>query len=253
MENIYPKNFLDKVIIRIDFANPFEELRNGIAVNFKNKIYPSFPILEPQQIFEQKFSLDLSPESSRLKDTKGGEYIDWVFYGKDRDKELHLNINSLFITYSKYSTFDMLRDDFLTVLRPLSELSSSFGIKRLGLRYINNIALKEKNVTNWNKYLNRSLICNLKVVPDSDYSLRAFSVVELQSKGVKVRFQYGMINSDFPAPIHKKEFILDYDAYYEGLLRTIPEIESRLDQCRKKIKELFEFSIKDDLRGIMSE
>ena len=54
-----------------------------------------------------------------------------------------------------------------------------------------------------------------------------------------------MHNPDFPAPIKKKIFILDYDAYCSGIL-TKDEIFKNLPIFHAEIQRLFESSITDD-------
>lgn len=121
------------------------------------------------------------------------------------------------------------------------------------MRYIDKISLNEPKPLNWTKYIKKNLLCTLKV-PASDVPiLRAFNILELKSGDINVRFQFGMFNPDFPAPIHRKEFILDYDAYHEGLLQSSMEIDDKLANSRQLIKDLFENSIEDGLRSKMRE
>ena len=59
-----------------------------------------------------------------------------------------------------------------------------------------------------------------------------------------------MFNPDYPAPIQKKSFILDYDAYHRGAL-NLEDIIPKLDKLNTIIKTIFERSIKDGLRNLM--
>jgi len=254
MADLYPNNFLDKVIIRIDFANPIESLRNDLDPNLKLEILKQFPISEPpKRMIQKEVTFNITKEKSNIEDINRGELFDWIFHGKNREKSLHLNIDNMYIQYSKYTCFDHLKRDFFSIVKPLISLTDTFGVKRLGLRYIDKIALNESKPLNWTKYLNKNLLCILKV-PDKNQSLlRAFNILEVQSEDINVRFQYGMFNPDFPAPIHRKEFILDYDAYHEGLLQSLREIDEKLVYSRQLIKEFFENSIEDGLRRMMRE
>lgn len=65
-----------------------------------------------------------------------------------------------------------------------------------------------------------------------------------------MQFQYGMYNTDFPAPIKNKLYILDIDAYTQGLL-TFDDIQSRLDKFHDAIEDLFEKVITNELRKVM--
>ena len=66
----------------------------------------------------------------------------------------------------------------------------------------------------------------------------------------RMRFQYGMPNPDYPAPIKKKHFILDFDAYAEMLI-DISELGDTLDTFHDRINSAFEQVIKDGLRKKM--
>jgi len=76
--------------------------------------------------------------------------------------------------------------------------------------------------------------------------------MELDLSDMRVRFQYGMHNPDYPSVIRRKQFILDYDAYREET-QTGDELERNLMRFHSKIQELFEQSITDELRRIMNE
>ncbi len=61
-----------------------------------------------------------------------------------------------------------------------------------------------------------------------------------------------MYNPDYPAPIKKKRFTLDLDAYYQGF-HDKDEIQKNLDKYHDKIQELFELSITEKFRNILNE
>lgn len=132
MENLYPKNFLDKVIIRIDFANPIESLREAMDSDFKSEILKHFPISEPPtRMVKKEVKFQITKEESTIEDVNRGELFNWVFYGKNREKSLHINIDFMFIQYSKYTCFDYLKRDFFSIVKPLIPLTNTFGVKRL--------------------------------------------------------------------------------------------------------------------------
>ena len=65
-----------------------------------------------------------------------------------------------------------------------------------------------------------------------------------------LRFQYGMFNSEYPNPIAKKKFILDYDLYTNEEI-DIDSIKDEVHSYNDKITECFENSIGDKLRTLM--
>ena len=71
--------------------------------------------------------------------------------------------------------------------------------------------------------------------------------IEMNYTDCMLRFQYGIFNSDYPAPNKKREFILDTDVYSVGLY-TMEEIADQIDAFHDRAKNWFEQSIKQPLR-----
>ncbi|MFZ0034865.1 MAG: hypothetical protein WAK60_07750 [Sedimentisphaerales bacterium] len=59
-----------------------------------------------------------------------------------------------------------------------------------------------------------------------------------------------MFNPDYPAPIKKKIYTLDYDMYVTKLLGKT-DIEQTLNRFHEKVNRSFEEVITDELRKIM--
>ena len=74
--------------------------------------------------------------------------------------------------------------------------------------------------------------------------------IEIAEDNYSVLFQFGMFNPEYPNPIARKEFILDYDCYTEEEM-SITDIPETIEDLHKAEKELFELSISDELRCIM--
>ena len=120
--------------------------------------------------------------------------------------------------------------------------------ERLGLRYIDEIALDEPKPMAWGKYLIPELLASFSLADKLDTVSRAFHVVEFSYPDeTKMRFQYGMPNPDYPAPIKQKLFVLDYDTYCQFVIPTedIPEL---LDRFHMRAHSAFEQVITDSLR-----
>jgi uncharacterized protein (TIGR04255 family) len=77
-------------------------------------------------------------------------------------------------------------------------------------------------------------------------------VIELNRSDYFIRFQYGWYNSEFPNPIAKKEFALDYDCYSKNEI-DISEVLSQIDIYHAAIKELFEYSKEDGLQNMIED
>lgn len=253
MKDKYKKNFLEQVIVRIDFANPIEDVRERLDPNINLNILKNFPLSEPKKIVTGEIKIKIDDKNDTINNIEKQKFQDWNYFGKNREKELHFNMETLNITYRKYQRFSEIKNDFLNICKPMFSHFNSFAIKRLGLRYVNKIILNEPNSTNWEGYFDENLISVFNI-PEKKYSIsRAFSVLEVNEGDTHLTFHYGMYNSDYPAPIHKKEFILDYDASYSNLIQNFNDLEIHLKKCKSVIDNQFEKSVDLKLKEIMNE
>ena len=98
--------------------------------------------------------------------------------------------------------------------------------------------------------MDRKLLAIFSFPDDPKTISRAFHNLVLNYGDMSVRFQYGMHNPDFPVPIRKKVFILDYDAYYEGP-QSFEDVKLNIDKFHERVESLFEASISNKLRDLM--
>lgn len=243
----YKRNFISEALIRVDFAVPIDELRNNLNHNLSKTILEDFKILDHERITGDNITFD-----GKTISTQTITDINWRGYGIDREKSIILNYNSLLISYKFYDGFDRMRDEFIKVLSKIFEIYNDTQIRRVGIRYINQIEILEKNPTNWESYINEGLISCISFSNLNKSISRAMSNMEYNFENYKLRFQYGIFNPDYPAKVKRKQFILDYDCYNDGLYENTNVITTFLDESHEKIKELFEESITDGLRDEMN-
>lgn len=245
---VYKKNFLDKVIARIDFQ-PINSIKTTLDTNLSKTALELFPIAEPKkELMGVKFQFSLKSEDVKREEL--ARKAEWHYYGINREKHLCIATDFMFIEYLKFDNFDNFINDFYGIMEVLFRAYKDIQVNRTGLRYINNINLEDQNLTDWNNYLNNNLLSIFNVPFDNTKISRAFNILELNYGDMNLRFQYGMINPDYPALIRKKLFILDYDAFSSGL-KTGTEIRENINRFNTEIVNLFERCIKDSLREIM--
>ena len=241
----YRKNFLKNVIARVDFV-PIEGLDAQLSPDVSKGVMKYFPIAEPRKATARE--LRISPE--RLSQKKS-EFMEWRFFGKDRNKTIRFIPPAIIVDYSLYTTFELLMAEFLDILAVFFRVYDTAVCTRVGLRYINNITLADGSPLDWNDYINPKMLSILDIYPDKQFIARAFHNLELNFGDFNVRYQFGMHNPDYPAPIRKKSFILDLDAYYQGP-QDYNEIAPSLNKFHDRIQEIFELSVTDRLREVMN-
>ena len=107
----YKRNFLNKVIVRIDFLNKISLLNKQIPKNISNVIQSHFPIAEPRE----SILSELQIKAPNIRELEPKKILDWNFYGKNRKKHLHINWENMFIVFFEYNSFSELKNHFLDI------------------------------------------------------------------------------------------------------------------------------------------
>lgn len=242
----YKKDFLDKVIVRIDFDTPLSSIATtGPDKSIYTTVKERFPITEEKKVMGKEFLIGPSVTKERSIETK-----EWHYYGKNREKHLTVTPDVMLIEYNKYEHYETLRADFLSVSNALFTAYPKLQVKRLGLRYIDNIKIPDEKPMEWDKYLKPELNSIFAIADNKNTISRVFHVLEFNYGEDSLRFQFGMFNPDYPAPIRKKIYTLDYDMYATRILDK-SDMEKTLDRFHEKVNRSFEEVITDKLRKIM--
>lgn len=250
----YTKNFLTNVILRIDFLSPIKQIDTSLHSELGGIILKHFPIKEPRAAAKEEYQIKSNiKEPTQFISTKT-TYTEWNFYGTNREKQLRITPEYFYITYIKYSTYEILREEFSEVSKMFFKNYPDALPNRLGLRYINEIEIQETDPLDWNRHINANLLGVVNLRYPNCEPTRIFHNYEMlcNPEKFKLRFQYGLFNPDYPAAIKRKTFILDYDAYNEGAIEP-NEINQNIDTYHNKIQELFENNITTELREKMNE
>ncbi|MDP2918129.1 MAG: TIGR04255 family protein [bacterium] len=245
MKNQYKKNFLTKVIFRIDF----EQAKISQLKSFLEKFKKEFPISEEERGEEGMINFDFATKEIKQASSP---IISWNYFNKNRTKKIKIYPRFLFIEYLKYkNSTELLKD-----INLVSSFIKNFEIKtinRLGIRYINEIKLEDKNFLNWNNYISDHLLGLLNFAIDKKKSVaRAMGQVEFKEENSNINFNFGMWNSNYPNEVNEKIFILDFDCYSKFPLDTESlNLSNVVKDYNQNIEDLFESSIKEDLRKIL--
>lgn len=247
--NIYEKNFITNAIFRVDFPeinlntpDPPEELRKTIQEKF--------------QIFHKitKGHLDLNVEDKNQVSTQLTEKVLWEFKnkkGQDIFNKAVIASDYVSLEYNIYNSFKEFYKDIQYVFNAFFDFYNIDTIKRIGLRYINQIELDSGNALDWDNLIDRNLfsVTNNFVDP-SENILRSMQVLEVEEDDYLLRFQFGLYNSEYPNPIARKEFVLDYDCFIQSEMEK-HEIFKHSERCNDIIYKWFERSIEQGLVEIM--
>jgi len=245
----YKSNYLTQVILRIDFQTTMPEYQRSISKDLEEEILKYFTLKEAKEGFIEEVKFTPSSEKVERQRT---EFKEWNYFANERQKRLCLTKDFLFIAYQKYLNYEDFTEPFYTLLKFLISNHKDLQIKRIGMRYINNVKIEEDDPFEWRKYLNNNLLCVFDVPQNRTEIRRALNILELNIDDIMLKYQYGMHNPDYPAPIKQKIFVLDLDAYKSGIL-SLEELSDIIPKLHDNIESLFEKSITSSLREKMNE
>lgn len=227
-------NFLDEVLLGVEFKEEVEskeQLVNALHQHLKD----IFPNKQPgiHNVLETNV---ISPE--RIEQRQRTLVLP-NFRDEAITKQLFFPTPKLLtIRQLKYASFD----EFYKILKQAIDAFeqvyvSNTVVKRVGLRYINRIELSG-DALDWKNLIKSELISLLKFPREKNEIARAMNLLELTREGYNIRFQSGLFNRDYPHPVVKREFILDYDCYSTEECE-IKEVLARADKYHTEIKSLF--------------
>lgn len=241
----YKKPFLKDVILRIDFGARVEALTRALPHKIATAALQRFPLAEPQKAQMQQVTL-----SATTVQTKTEQSMQWVYHGKNREKSLTIMPEAFVVTNHAYESFEAFHADIDHVLKALFEAEKDLSVSRVGLRYVNVLDMAADDPLSWSEYVNEDMLGIIDMHKDTAALARVFHIVEFNYDGQRVRFQFGIANPDYPAPIKRKQFVLDIDSFFSGAL-TQADVTHCIEDAHEKIQVLFEESITDKTRALM--
>lgn len=240
--------FLKNVILRMDFLGDLK-LSEQFVSNIQKNVFNDFPEFEPQE----RVSLQVMVKTDeKEKITQEKRSKAFRFYHTTTNNSLTLERDAIIFDMKKYNNYDDFRKIVQTVIQNVETENPSAKLSRIGLRYINQLILDEGNPFDWNELVKRPLISSLEFIENQNEIARLMGVIELNRSDYFIKFQYGWYNSEFPNPIAKKEFALDYDCYSKNEI-DVSEVLSHIDTYHKAIKDLFEYSKEDGLQSMIED
>lgn len=228
-----PGNFLKQVILRLDFLGEIKRSQQ-VLDDIKRAVSDILPEFETRDMVTVEMTIDQAQ-----KTTKEKRFKSFFFRNNITDNSLVLEPSAIIIDFKKYNNYEEFKGVVQKVIQNLGEQSPSIKVSRTGLRYINQIIIDEGDPFDWTELIKEPLVCSLDFVEERSELSRSVGVIELNKSDYYVRFQYGWFNSEYPNPIAKKEFLLDYDCYSKNEI-DISSIISQINILHEEIKNLFD-------------
>jgi uncharacterized protein (TIGR04255 family) len=247
----YRTNYLKQVIFRFDFTRELGQSKKLADIFYNQDIASLFPDRKNLKGKVIESSITAGPEGEKIAQSQR-DVMSFVFSDKDKTRTLTLESSSIVLSIinNSYKGSNNLKKIIRCIVGQLKSTYGAIISKRIGLRYINIISLSGEDAFEWDNYISENLLNMLRFVENKAELTRAMSVIELNKENCRIRFQSGMFNSEYPNPITRKEFVLDYDGYATEETE-LGGIEDVVDEIHGEIKKIFEDSIRQGLRDKM--
>lgn len=239
----YKENFLTDVILRVDFKKI--DYSPEILETIKKAFSDTFPVL--QQMQGKNITFTIKDNSSVTEESQSTVY---KLVDKDIKSKKIFEFDNMHFAYTEqeYISHGAFEGIVLRIIKFFEENYKDIIINRVGLRYVNQIYLNEKNPYNLDGYINDKLSSILNFNPQNKIILRSMNSTEYKiDDDTRLILKYGMYNKNYPAEPINKEFILDLDCY-SNIIENLGEVNNFMSKNNKLMAIYFEASIEEKLR-----
>ena len=250
-KTIYKRNFITNVIFRIDYPKILNLSEKKPPSKFQDTIIKRFPQIKVNR--QSKIKTEIIKDSTF--NINAESTVSWSFLNREKTIKTTIDSDNLIIECFRYKKFTEFFKTIKYILDNFMKLYNVKIINRLGLRYINQIKFDTGNPLDWDNLIAPSLFSVSKdFVKKSDRNniSRSMHLLEINEEKNILIFQYGMHNSEYPNPISRKEYILDYDCISKEEIEKV-EILNKVKIFNAIITNWFELSIMDGLRKEMED
>jgi uncharacterized protein (TIGR04255 family) len=246
---VYKRNFLDNVILRIDF----EKIDLSKLADFSKALSKEYPYQETKKGLAGEVHIDIQ---NNVVNNNRQEVSFWEYTNAYRNKKARIASDHLLIEYQNKSYNDSqdLLNDVKEFIQPFIDEFSVHSVTRVGLRYINRFDFNSevKGQIDWKNYFSNELIAGITFSKKLKHSFaRLMSQSYFKLDGCDILMNYGIWNQDFPNTNVSKEFVLDIDCFSRFPLEKTSDISKTITEYNKSIQAIFEKSIKQGVKDIM--
>jgi len=230
-----------QVIFRIDYAQPAIVNTEDID-HIRKMLEVDYPERETQT--RVNFEVSFERSGKTMKEIQSPVVI---LNNKLMNNRIIFEQGAIAFDIQSYEDFSKLRDQIQLVCSTLQPKNPELIIGRIGLRHIYQIILKEDHPFDWSDKISKRLLCGIDYLENRKCLTRAMGVIEFEEDDCRVKFQYGMFNSEYPNRITKKEFALDFDCYCSTKM-ALSSIPSELTKFNELIDRLYQRSKAENLK-----
>lgn len=250
----YAKNFITQVVLRADFAPGTVPMTQPLSEELLASL-AEFPIRSTVNRAKTEFRIQKTAQGP-VKNTSTRNFPEHNFVSEDKTGRVALSTDYIFLEVRRFGGYLPLRDLFLDILDALAAQYPGMKLRRLGMRYINEIKLPEPDAGPglgaefWEHYINPLLLGGLRFAANDGALARHMCSTELNYGIDRATIRYGIFNQEYPKPNRFRNFILDIDTYCQTDLAPASAAR-KLDDFHTAACSVFEAAITNALRDRM--
>ena len=250
----YARDFITQVVLRADFVTGTAPIAAQVPEN----------VLAAVEDFPERASVNRSRTEVRVqktpqgpvRDTRTISFPEHNFWTAGRTVHAAVSSEYAFVAQRQYDGYAPLREQFLAIMDAMTTQFPGLRIRRLGMRYVNEIKLPEADAGPglgaefWEHYVNPLLLGGLRFAANDGSLARHMCTTELNYGTDRATVRYGIFNAEYPQPNRRREFVLDVDTYCQSQLPAA-DVAVKLDEYHAAACQVFETAVTDALRARM--
>ena len=250
----YERDFITQVVVRADFVTGTAPIAGQVPEGVLPAL-EGFPERAVLQRSRTEVRVQKTPQGP-VRDTRTINFPEHNFWTEGRVQHAAVSSEYVFLSQRQYGGYRPLRDGFLELLEAMAGQYPGVRLRRLGMRYVNEIKLPEADAGPglgadfWEHYVNPWLLGGLRFAANDGALARHICTTELNYGTDRATIRYGIFNGEYPKPNRRREFVLDVDTYCQQLL-TPDAVPAKLDDYHAAACQVFEAAVTDALRARM--
>ena len=250
----YARDFITQVVLRADFVSGTAPMSaqapEGVLAAVES--WPERAVINRTRT---DVRVQKTPQGP-VRDTRTINFPEHNFWTEGRALHAAVCSEHMLLSQRQYGGYGPMRDCFLELLEAMAAQYPALRLRRLGLRYINEIKLPEEDAGPglgadfWEHYVNPLLLGGLRFAANGGALARHMCTTELNYGTDRATIRYGIFNQDYPKPNQRREFVLDVDTYCQQTL-TAGEVPAKVDDYHAAACQVFETAVTDALRARM--
>ncbi len=235
------QHYLDSVILKIDF----EQIKRFTHKEFEETFHKKYP--EKNIVEQNTETKEVFLNNRRILDQRN-----FPVYKYFDNKNNNFGVSDVFcfFEFKKYIGYENLKTRFLEALKILKKEPSFKYVSRIGFRYINILKGNLKKCVHEYLLSNNKFFDFISKNRKSSMFQKSINLNRLSYRNddnsIDTTFLFGNYNENYPSPLEKENFLLDYDAVCLNVNEN--EVDKKLDAMHEIIESLFFKSITSSLK-----